>query len=82
MAKPAHVDMRINGNSSNFERLKWTRDNDVLIREHNTQADVDDELVEHIVAAVDEQYIDELKKDYVGYADETAKSLLAHVKTT
>ena len=29
---------------------------------------------------MDEKYLDELKKDYVGYSDENAKSLLTHLK--
>ena len=29
---------------------------------------------------MDEEYLGKLKKDYVGYSDETAKSLLTHLK--
>ena len=29
---------------------------------------------------MDEEYLGELKKDYVGYSDETAKSLINHLK--
>ena len=35
-----------------------------------------------ILESVDAEYIDELKKDYVGYKDETAKSLPKHIKDT
>ena len=35
-----------------------------------------------IIEAVDEEYVGKLKKDYVGYSDKTAKSLLPHIKTT
>ena len=35
-----------------------------------------------IIEAVDEEYLGELKKDYVGYSDETEKYLLTHLKTT
>ena len=31
---------------------------------------------------MEEDYLGELKKDYVGYSDETAKSLLNNIKTT
>ena len=35
-----------------------------------------------IIDAVDPQYIEELKEDYVGYANDTAKTMLAHIKST
>ena len=31
---------------------------------------------------MEEEYLVELKKDYVGYSDKTTKSLLNHLKTT
>ena len=31
---------------------------------------------------MEEEYLGKLKKDYVGYSDETAKSLLNHLNTT
>ena len=31
---------------------------------------------------MEEEYLGELKKDYVGYSEETAKYLLTHLKTT
>ena len=31
---------------------------------------------------MDEEYLGELKRDYMGYSDETAKSLLTHLKKT
>ena len=31
---------------------------------------------------MDEEYLGKLKKDYVGYIDKTAKSLITHLKTT
>ena len=34
-----------------------------------------------IVDIVDEQYLEEKKKEYVGYNDETVHSLLDHVQT-
>ena len=30
---------------------------------------------------MEEEYLGKLKKDYVGYSDKTAKSLLNHLKT-
>ena len=34
-----------------------------------------------IIEAVDAEYIEELKKEYVGYKDETPKTLLNHIKS-
>ena len=31
---------------------------------------------------MDDEYLGKLKKDYVGYSEKTAKSLLTHLKTT
>ena len=80
--KPARVDPRINGNTSNYDRLKYTRERDEKIFDYHTQEEVDDALKNLIIAAVDPQYIEELKKDYVGYANDTAKTMLAHIKDT
>ena len=80
--KPAAVDPAIDGNTTNFKRLKKTRKWDIKIREFELQEEVDDVLKECIIESVDEQYIDELKKDYVGHADETTKTLLSQIKTT
>ena len=81
MAQPDRVDDRINGNSTNFDHLRWTRENDEKIREHNMMNEADDILVQHVVDSVNEQYIDELKKDYVGYSDQTCKTILSHIKS-
>ena len=31
---------------------------------------------------MEEEYLSKMKKDYVGYSDKTAKSLLTHLNTT
>ena len=80
--KPARVNPRIKGNTSNYDRLKYTREQDEKILDHHTQEEVDDALKTLIITAVDPQYIKEPKKDYVGYANDTAKTMLAYVKDT
>ena len=42
---------------------------------------MDEQLKEKIIEAVDEEYLGEVKKEYVGYSEETAKSLITHLKT-
>ena len=36
---------------------------------------------EAIVAAVDTQYVEELKEDYAGYKNQTIKTLVTHIST-
>ena len=55
---------------------------DKKIREFHLQEETYEHLKEKIIEAVEDEYLGELKKDYVGYSDETAKSLLNHLKTT
>ena len=43
---------------------------------YNLQEEVDDTLKEMIIKAVDEQYINSLYKEYVGYEDEDVKLIL------
>jgi hypothetical protein len=37
--------------------------------------------VQHIIDSVEEQYIEELNKDYYGYANQIIKTLLTHLRT-
>ena len=80
--KPARIDPRIDGQTSNYLRLLYTREQDEKLLDYHTQEEVDDALKNLIIEAVDPQYIEEKKRDYVGYANETAKSMLAHIKST
>ena len=80
--KPSRIDVRINGNLSNYNRLRYTHEQDEKILDYHTQEEVDDTLKMFIIDAVDPQYIKELKEDYVGYANDTAKTMLAHIKST
>ena len=80
--KPALVDPCINGNTSNYNRLKYTCEQDEKILDWYTQEKVDDTLKNLILDSVDPQYIKELKQDYVGYANETTKAMLLHIKST
>ena len=80
--KPAGTDPTIDGKTSNFKRIKLSRAQDEKIREFYLQEETDEQLKEKIIKAVEEEYLSKLKKDYVGYSDETAKSLLTHLKTT
>ena len=63
--KPAGTDPNIDGNISNFERIKLSRAQDEKIREFQLQEETDEQLKEKIIEAVDEEYLGELKKGYV-----------------
>ena len=78
---PAGTDPNINGKTSNFERIKLSRAQDEKIREFHLQEETDGQLKDNIIDAVEEEYLGEIKKDYKGYSDEIAKSLLNHLKT-
>ena len=48
-----------------------------------TQEAVDSIIVDRIVTEIiDAPYVEELEEDYVGYANQTIKTVLAHLKTT
>ena len=79
--KPAGTDPNIDGKTSNFERIKLSRAQYKKIREFHLQEETEKQLKENIIEAVEEEYLGEIKKDYVGYSDETAKSLRNHLKT-
>ena len=78
--KPAGTDPKIYGKTRNFECIKLLRAQDEKIRDFQLQEETDKQLKEKIIEAVDEEYLGELKKDHVGYSDETEKSLLTHLK--
>ena len=80
--KPAGTEPKIDGKTSNFKRIKLLRAQDEKIREFHLQEETDEQLKEKIIEAVEEEYLGELKNDYVVYSDKTAKSLLNYLKTT
>ena len=80
--KPAGTDPNINWKTSNSKHIKLSRAQDENIREFHLQDETDEQLKEKIIEAVEKEYLGELKKDYMGYSDETAKSLLNHLKKT
>ena len=64
--KPSGTDPNIDGKTSNFECIKLSRAQDEKIREFHLQEETDEQLKEKSIEAVDEEYLDKLKKDYVG----------------
>ena len=64
--KPAGADPNIDGKPSNIEHIKLSRAQYEKTREFHLQAETDEQLKEKIIKAVEEEYLGELKKDYVG----------------
>ena len=80
MPNAVHPD--IDAQTSKFELLTLQEEQKLIITEYQQQVAVDNTLKECLIKAVDEQYIEELKKDYIGYANKTTKTILAHIKIT
>jgi len=53
-----------------------------LLSEYNTYLEVEQSLRRLITTAVDEEYILELKDEYLGYTEHTAKFMIKHLRDT
>ena len=80
--QPDAVHPDIDARTTKFDMLTLQEEQKLVIMEYQQQVAVDNTLKECLINSVDDQYIEELKKDYIGYADETTKTLLAHIKST
>ena len=74
------VDPAITADTAEFTAKRLSREWDIKIRGRVMQEEMKEHLLSLIVGAVDEPYIIERKKDYVGYSNETPKSILHHIK--
>ena len=64
-----------------LQRTRRTNSHAVKWVEYHNQEGVTEVVVNRIVTeAIDEQYTKELEDEYMGYANETIKSTLAHIK--
>ena len=79
---PDNVHPDIDETCSEFELLTLQAEQKQTIAEYHKQIAVDNTLKKCLLKSIDEQYVEELKKDYIGYADESTKSILSHIKTT
>jgi hypothetical protein len=81
LIKPVSISPKINDKSSPYKILtlqdKWK----TLQKEFDLQEAVTSIGVQHIIECVEEQYVEELNKDYCGYANQTIKTLLDHLRT-
>ena len=70
----------IEDNTKGRKLLHFKEDNKVNRQEYTFQEVVDYVAVKAIVTAIDAQYVEELDEDYVGYKNNTIKTMIAQLK--
>ena len=81
LAQPAIINPAITDETKGRELLKLQEEQKTLWQEYDLQVAVESCGRTIIVSVIDEQYLEEKKKEYVGYNDETIHSLLEHIRT-
>ncbi len=81
LIKPTTINPKINKQSNPYEILTLHEEMKTFHKEYKLQKAVTTIGVQCIIDSVKEQYIEELNKDYFGYANQTIKMLLAHLCT-
>ena len=79
-ATPTGMDPAIDGQISNFQRQKLTIIWKVRIFDNAVKDETDAHTKDLIIKNVEDDYINNIKKEYTGYKNETTKTLLAHIK--
>jgi hypothetical protein len=81
LIKPVSINTKISDKSSPYKILtlqdKWK----TFQKEFDLQEAVTSIGIQHIIDCVEEQYVEELNKDYFGYANQMIKTLLDHLRT-
>ena len=81
LKKPDLLNPRIEDSNQGQELFQFQADQMVKWQECTFQEVVDSVAVKAIVTAVDTQYVEELKEDYVGYKNQTIKKMFTHLRT-
>ena len=81
IAQPATINPAITDETKGRDLLKLQEEQKTLWQDYDLQEAVNDSGVATIEEVVDAQYLEEKRKEYVGYNDETIHSLLEHVRT-
>ncbi len=81
LSKLTTINPKINKLSTPYEILTLQEDMKTLQKEFQDQEAVTTIGVQCIINSVKEQYIEELNKDYFGYANQIIKTLLTHLRT-
>ncbi len=81
LSKPTTINPIINKVSTPYEILILQEEMKTLQKEFELQEAVTTRGVQRIINSVKEQYVKELNEDYIGYANQTIKTLLPHLRT-
>jgi hypothetical protein len=79
--QPDTINKGITATSTPLEILTFQEETKKLQKEFDLQEVVTNIGVQCIIDCVEEQYIEELNKEYFGYANNTIKSVLRHLQT-
>jgi hypothetical protein len=75
------INKGITATSTPLEILTFQEETKKLQKEFDLQEAVTNISVQRIIDSVEEQYIEELNKEFFGYANNTIKSVLHHLRT-
>ena len=81
LKKPEIINPRTEDITQGKYLLQFQEDQQVAWQEYTFQEVVDSVAAKAIVAAVNAQCVKELKEDYVGYKNQTIKTLVTHLST-
>jgi hypothetical protein len=81
ISKPTTINPKINKLSTPYEILTLQEEMKTLQKKFELQEAVPTIGVQCIINSIKEQYVEELNEDYFGYANQTIKTLLTHLRT-
>ena len=79
---PGVYDVNIAGNAANAVRARAEAEHRALIQQYEVFKGVEKRLKNLIVEAVDEDYLEGIKDDIVGYINVTPLEMIQHLQTT
>jgi hypothetical protein len=81
LSRPALVNPKINDTTSQLDLLTLQAETKRLQKEFNLQEAITTIGVQCIIDTVEEQYVEELNEEYFGYANQTIKTIINHLRT-
>jgi hypothetical protein len=75
------VNPKINNTTSQLDLLTLQAETKRLQKEFDLQEAVATISMQHIINSVKEQYVEELNEEYFGYANQTIKTIIDHLRT-
>jgi hypothetical protein len=81
LGQPALVNPKINDTTSQLNLLTLQAKTKRLQKEFDLQEAVTTISVQCIIDSIEEQYVEELNKEYFGYANQTIKTIINHLHT-